>query len=240
MSGLLRADEVSSSQLSATPWSVHQRAVAKTGDVVCVSFAYGASAAAVTAPDGTWTAAAVANQSNLDHIATFYKTLTAAGPADYAFNGTPIGRPYIGYCAVVAGAAPVVVNNGGTGSTAAPSPVTPPAGSLVLALAMTSRLGSTPPDVTAAQWRRRCSGFSGVDTTGTAAYFGVYAIDSAAATPTPALSIPLPTSAAWVAQTLTFAPNAQPAAATLSDSWTPYAGSWLPMAEAVPVSGAWV
>lgn len=241
MSNLLRADQVSLSQRVTTAWVVHQRAEAQVGDLVCVTFSYRTPSSLVTAPDGTWTALPVADLSGSITLASFYKTLTVAGAADYTFTGTT-GRPYIGHCAVIAGGAPVATTASATFSTTASRAAATPAsaGSLVLAYFCAARGGSIIP-VPTGSWRRRCSGWSGSDSTITCSYFGVFAIDNHPASAAPALTLALPI-AGWVAQTLVFPPNAQPPADTLSDVWAPHllTGVWAPISEAVPVGSTWV
>lgn len=240
MSNLLRADQVSLSERRTTAWTVHQRAEAQVGDLVAVTFAYGFSALTATPPDGTWTALAVSTQADRATIATFHKMLTVAGAADYTFTGMA-GHPYIGHCAVIAGGAPAQTTTSALTATASVAAATPAtAGSLVLAAVAGARTGDTVPAPTGTGWRRRSSGLSGAYTDGGSSWLAVYAFDNAPTTAVPTLTFTLPVSGSWAAQTLVFAPNAQPAAALLSDTWSPRAGVWEPIRELVPASGAWV
>lgn len=239
MSRLLRADSTSSSQTAATAWAVHQRAETQVGDLVVVVFAYGSSGTPPAAPDGTWTAVTVATQGAAAYLAAFHKTAATAGAADYTFTG-PGARPYIGWCGVVAGSAPAATTTGATSATASAAAATPTtAGSLVVAAFMTARLGIAVPSTTNTVWARRCAGLSGSNGAGVSAYLGVYALDNAPASAVPSLAVALPSSAIWVAETLVFAPNAQPAAALLSDTWSPRAGVWAPIPESTAASGVW-
>lgn len=240
MSRLLRADQVSSTQNTTTSWTVHQRAEAQTGDVVTATFAYSASVSLIGAPDGTWTALPVAVQNSAVYLATFYKTLTAGGAANYTFTGIS-GRAYVGHCLVVAGSAPIATTTGGTSVTASRAAATPASpGSLVLAVVTTVRNLRNIPIATGTPWRRRCATLSGYDTLANANYLGAYEIDNAPASPAPSLTLALPVSTDWVAQTLVFTPNSQPAAVELFDHWSPRSGVWTAIPESIPVSGAWV
>lgn len=239
MSRLLRADQVSFSQNFTTTWSVHQRAEAQTGDLIFAVFSYGFSATAVTPPDGTWTALTLASQGSAAYLAGFYKTATSGGAADYTFTGMA-NRPYIGYCAVIAGSAPTAATAGANSATAAATAITPASGSLVLTMISAARTGSVIPAVTGGTWSKRNAGLSGSDSNNVASYLSVYAIDDTPATATPSLTFALPVSGNWVSQSLAFPPNAQPSAGLLSDCWAPRSGLWAPILESIPVSGAWL